>query len=73
MRDGWVLFRPVLLDSAEIPEGGALRFTRNGVAYTYRRGAATRLRVRREGAWEDCPLARFEARGVQEVLAEISF
>ena len=73
MRDGWVLFRPVLLDSAEIPDGGALRFTRHGVAYTYRRGPATRLRVRREGAWEDCPLARFEARGVQEVVAEIRF
>jgi hypothetical protein len=73
MREGWVLFRPVLLDAAEIPVGGALRFTRNGVAYTYRRGPATRLRVRREGTWDDCPLARFEARGVQEVEAEIRF
>jgi hypothetical protein len=73
MREGWVVFRPVLLDAAEIPEGGALRFTCNGVAYTYRRGPATRLRVRREGTWDDCPLARFEARGVQEVEAEIRF
>ncbi len=73
MRDGDVLLRPVLLDAAEIPEGGALRFTRHGVPYTYRRGPATRLRVRRNGAWEDCPLARFEARGVQEVDAEIGF
>jgi hypothetical protein len=73
MRDGWVLFRPVLLDSAEIAEGGALRFTRNGVAYTYRRGTATQLRVRRGDAWEDCPQARFEARGVQEVEAQIAF
>jgi hypothetical protein len=73
MREGHVLFRPVLLDAAEIPEGGALRFTRNGVAYTYKRGPATRLRVRRNGAWEDCPLARFDARGVQAVEAEINF
>jgi hypothetical protein len=73
MREGWVLFRPVLLDSSEVPEGGELRFTRNGVAYTYRRGPVTRLRVRRDGAWHDCPLARFEARGVQEVVADISF
>jgi hypothetical protein len=73
MRDGWVLFRPVLLDAAEIPQGSALRFTRHGVAHTYRRGTATRLRVLRGGAWEDCPLGRFEARGVQEVEAEIAF
>ena len=73
MREGWLLFRPVLLDEAEVPEGGALRFTRNGVAYTYRRGPATRLRVRRNGAWEDCPQARFEPGDVQEVQAEIGF
>ncbi len=73
MHEGWVLFRPVLLDAAEIPEGGALCFTRNGVAYTYRRGPATRLRVRRNGAWEDCPHKRFEPSGVQEVVAEIAF
>ena len=73
MHEGWVLFRPVLLDAAEIPEGGALCFTRNGVAYTYRRGPATRLRVRRNGVWEDCPQARFEPGGVQEVQAEIGF
>ncbi len=73
MRDGWLLFRPVLLDSAEIPQGGALRFTRHGVAYSYRRGPATRLRVRRDGVWEDCPQSRFEPHGVREVEAEIAF
>jgi hypothetical protein len=73
MREGWVVFRPVLLDAAEIPEGGALRFTRNGVAYSYRRGPTTRLRVRRNGTWADRPQARFEADGVQEVEAEIRF
>ncbi len=73
MHAGQVLFRPVLLDAAEIPAGGALHFTRNGVPHTYRRGPATRLRVRRNGAWEDCPQACFEARGVQAVEAEILF
>ena len=73
VRDGWVLFRPVLLDAAEVPEGGALSFTRNGLAYTYRRGPATRLRVRRNGVWEDCPQDSFEPQGVQEVAAEIHF
>ena len=73
MHEGWVRFRPVLLDAAEIPEGSTLRFTRNGVAYTYRRGPATRLRVRRDGGWEDCPQARFEPSGVLEVQADIAF
>ena len=71
MRDGQVLFRPVLLDAVEIPEGGALRFTRNGVAYSYRRGLVLRLRVRRNGTWQDCAQGSFEPQGVQEVEAEI--
>jgi hypothetical protein len=71
MREGLLHFNPVQLDAAELPEGGALQFTRNGVAYTYRRGPATRLRVCRNGVWEGCPQHRFDPHGVQAVAAEI--
>lgn len=44
-----------VLNAAEIPNGGALRFARNSVAYNYRRGPATRLRVRRKGVGRTAP------------------
>jgi hypothetical protein len=71
VRDGQVHFQPVLLDMAEIPPDGALRFTWAGVPYTYRRGAATRLRVQRHGTWHDCPHRRFAPQGVEAVEAEL--
>jgi hypothetical protein len=71
VRDGWVHVQPVLLDEAEIPEGGELRFTWARVPYTYRRGPATRLRVLRAAGWEDCPQGRFDPAGVQAVDLEI--
>jgi hypothetical protein len=73
VRGGRVHFKPVLLDEVEIAEGGELRFTWARVPYTYRRGAETRLRVRREHGWEDCPDFSFEPEGVREVEAEIRF
>jgi hypothetical protein len=72
VRDGRVQLDPVLLDAAELPEGGALRFTWARVPYTWRRGPATRLRVRTADGWQDCPARRFDPRGVLEVEAEIA-
>jgi hypothetical protein len=73
VRDGRVCFDPVLLDAAEIPEGQALTFTRARVPYTYRRGPATRIRVRRDGTWANCPDLAFDPAGVEAVEAEIRF
>jgi hypothetical protein len=73
VRHGEVRFDPVLLDPAELPEGGALSFTWARVPYTYRRGPATRLRVLGEGGWRDCPGHSFDPRGVSAVEAEVSF
>jgi hypothetical protein len=73
VQGGWVHFQPVLLDAAEIPDAGALRFTWARVPYTYRRGPVTRLRVQRGAAWEDCPDGRFDPRGVLAVEAEICY
>jgi hypothetical protein len=73
MRDGRMHFDPVLLDEAEIPEGGALKFTRARVPYTYRRGPATQIRVLREDGWVDCPDSAFDPTGVKAVEAEIRF
>jgi hypothetical protein len=72
VRDGRVHFDPVLLDAAEIPDGGALRFTWSRVPYTYRRGSTTRLRVRGADGWRDCPDRSFDPHGVLEVEAELS-
>ena len=73
LRQGRVHFDPVLLDAAELPEGGELRFTWARVPYTYRRGAAARLRVRTAAGWVDCPDRSFEALGVLAVEAEVVF
>lgn len=69
---GQVNFNPVLLDAAELPPGGELRFTFAQVPYTYRRGPHTRLRVQRGGVWHDCPQRSFNPSGVQAVAAEVS-
>ena len=63
----------MLLDASELPAGGELAFTFAHVPYTYRRGGATRLRVQRDGVWQDCPEGRFSPQGVQAVAAEVSF
>jgi hypothetical protein len=73
VRDGRVQIHPVLLDEAEIPAGGELHFTWAHVHYVYRRGPATRLRVRRESVWTDCPECRFDPQGVQAAELEIRF
>jgi hypothetical protein len=72
MRRGRVHFDPVLLDAAELPEGGpTLTFTWAGVPYSYRRGSATRLRVSSERGWVACPDLSFDPRGVTAVEAEV--
>jgi hypothetical protein len=71
-RAGRVHFDPVLLDPAELPAGGELRFTWAHVPYVYRRGAVTRLRVCRDGVWTECPGRRFDPVGVTAVEAEIA-
>jgi hypothetical protein len=70
---GRVHFDPVLLDEAELPEGGALNFTWARVPYSYRRGRATRLRVLSEQCWVDCSERSFDPRGVKAVEAEVAF
>ncbi|MBK6471440.1 MAG: hypothetical protein IPF94_12125 [Betaproteobacteria bacterium] len=72
VRDGLVHFQPVLLDLAEIPPDGALRFTWAGVPFAYRRGPETRLRVQRSGTWHDCPQHSFAPQGVDAVEAEVA-
>jgi hypothetical protein len=71
VRRGLVHFDPVLLDAAELPEGGELHFTWARVPYRYRRGPATRLRVLGDQGWQDCPDRRFDPRGVRAVEAEV--
>ena len=73
VRGGRVHFQPVLLDEAELPAGTALQFTLARVPYSYRRAPVTRLRVRRDAGWEDCPDACFDPTGVREVEAEVCF
>ena len=71
VRAGRVRFDPVLLDAAELPEAGALTFTWARLPYTYRRGPATRLRVRTDGGWQTCPDLSFDPRSARAVEAEV--
>jgi hypothetical protein len=71
VRRGEVHFDPVLLDAAELPDGGELRFTWARVPYRYRRGPATRLRVRDAQGWRECPEGRFHPQGVLAVEADV--
>jgi hypothetical protein len=70
---GCIHFDPVLLDEAELPPGGELRFTWGQVPYTYRRGRHTRLRVCRGATWVECEDRRFDPAGVTAVEAEVAF
>ena len=73
MQGGEMRFDPVLLDAAEVPAEGELRFTRAHMDFSYRRGPATRLRVQRDGAWVECPERRFAPAGVTAVAVEVKF
>lgn len=73
VKDGRIHFDPVLLDAAELPEVGGLRFTRARVPYRYRRGSQTRLRVQTAAGWLDCPDRSFDPAGVLAVEAEVAF
>jgi hypothetical protein len=69
VRDGQVHFDPVLLDAAEIPPDGALQFTWARVPCTWRRGPTTRLRIRTDQGWQDCPDRRIDLRDLRDVCA----
>ena len=71
VQQGRIRFDPVLLDEAELPEGGELTFTWARVPYTYRRGPATRLRVLTREGWVDCPDRSFDPSGARAVEAEV--
>ncbi len=73
MQQGRIHFDPVLLDIAELPEGGELTFTWAQVPYSIRRGPATRLRIFRQGTWLDCPDRSFVPDGVTAVEAQVLF
>ena len=73
MRNGLLSIQPILLDQAEIPVDGVLRFTCARVPYAYRRGPVERVRVLRVGGWEECPQGSFNPHGVQAVEVELCF
>ena len=73
VQQGLVRFDPVLLDEAELPEGGEITFTWARVTYTYRRGPETRLRVLTPTGWVDCPDRSFDPHGVVAVAAHVRF
>jgi hypothetical protein len=73
VQQGRIRFDPVLLDEAELPDGGALTFTWARVPYTYRRGPQTRLRVFKSRGWADCPDRSFDPAGVTAVEAQVRF
>jgi hypothetical protein len=69
---GRVRFDPVLLDPAEIPPGGALRFTLARVPYGIALGDTTRVRTRRGTQWTDHADAAFDPQGVDEVAITLA-
>jgi hypothetical protein len=73
MRQGMVHFQPVLLDAEELPAHGTLQFTWAGKPFSYRRGAATSLRIQTAAGWCDCPALRFTPDGVLAVAADVAF
>jgi hypothetical protein len=73
MLGGRLHFNPVLLDAAELPEGGTLSFTRCRVPYTYRRADTITLRVQTLAGWQDCPALNFDPAGVLAVEATVAF
>ena len=72
LRDGRVHLQPVLLDAGELATAGGLRFTWGGVAFTYRAGPATILRIQTADGWRTCPDLRFDPTAVLAVEAEIA-
>jgi hypothetical protein len=68
---GRIRIDPVLLDAAEVPPQGALRFTLNRVPFTVRRGTAARVRTRVAQRWTEHPQTCFDPRGVDAVEIEL--
>ena len=71
MHEGRIRFDPVLFDATEIPDGGALTFTRAHVPYSYQAGSVTRLRILTDEGWTNCPDLEFIPGGVKAVEAEV--
>lgn len=72
VRDGLVHFDPVLLDAAELPEGGSPQRTWDRRPCEYCCGPVTRLRVTTESGWDDCPERRFDPTDVLALEAEVA-
>jgi hypothetical protein len=69
---GLIRFDPVLLDRAEVPLQGALRFTLARVPYRIRRATATLVRTLVAQRWLEHPQLRFDPRGVEAVEIELA-
>jgi hypothetical protein len=69
VRGGRIHFCPLLVDRAEVPAGGALRFTFRRVPWQIRLGSDTALRVQRADGWHDVEGLGFDPAGVLGVEA----
>ena len=68
---GRVQIDPVLLDEAELAQDAGLTFTWGHMPFSYRAGAATRVRVRTSAGWLDCPDRSFDPSGVTAVEVDV--
>jgi hypothetical protein len=71
VKRGRLHIEPLLLDAAELPDGGELRFTWGRVPFAYRRAAAWRVRVQRGEAWSEGGECGFDMAGVTAVEVHI--
>ncbi len=69
VRGGRIHFCPLLVDRAEVPAGGALKFTFRRVPWQIRPGPRTALRVQRADGWCDVEGLAFDPAGVLGVEA----
>ena len=70
VQGGRIRFDPVLLDGAEIPDGGQLNFSFARVPWRIRAAPTNRLSVCTAAGWQDCPDGSFDPKGVTAVRAE---
>jgi len=70
-QDGQIRIDPVLIDAAELPEGGNLGFTLARVPYRIRRGTRLRVRTLVAQRWVEHAQARFDPQGVEAVEIDI--
>jgi hypothetical protein len=69
---GKLSIQPVLFDAAEFkPDGSGFGFSYQRIPFRYKPGQATRLRVKRGGAWKEEAAAGFELAGAEAVELEL--